>query len=262
MPRCESSALWRVSLFVFVALLLTLACSRAALADTWSAGQVITYTQYDWSAEGPAATLLSNGFFTVYPNAVVVVGEASGGFSLVFDNASSIEAYLPTTGNGFILDGNYFDPSSTSAGFFGGDVLALQMDVDFSDAGLAVGSSGIAFGNLVLTGLDSQGLPLLDGLTVRQVLADANTDLGGGESIYPAGDLAGVVGPLTAAFDDGIPNSFAQEHLLPPNGTSGGGTSMPEPSSVLLLGAGLLGLGILQHKRRGTHPTLRAVLKP
>ncbi len=89
---------WRVSR-VALAVLLALACSHAAHANAWTNGQVITYTQSDWGAGGSAATLLSTNFISVYPSALVVVGERATGFTMAFDNAASISSYLPTSGS-------------------------------------------------------------------------------------------------------------------------------------------------------------------
>ena len=41
-------------------------------------------------------------------------------------------------------------PTSSPSGSFGGDVLVLRLNVDFSDAGFLHGTSKIPFGNLVL----------------------------------------------------------------------------------------------------------------
>jgi hypothetical protein len=61
---------------------------------------------------------------------------------------------------------------------FGGNVLALQLDVDFSDAGVLGGTSGLAFGDLRMCNFTT--LSALNGMTVRQYLALVNTLLGGG----------------------------------------------------------------------------------
>lgn len=237
---------WRVSRLAF-AVLLVLACSRAAHANAWTNGQVITYTQSDWGAGGSAATLLSTNFISVYPSALVVVGERATGFTMAFDNAASISSYLPTSGSAGVLDSNTFDTSSTSSGTFGGDVLALQLNVDFSDAGVTLGSSGIAFGDLVLE--NHTPVPSSNGLTVRQILADANTDLGGGNSGYSLGELVDIIPSLDIAFDGGIPTVLAQDDLVAPGTTPP--TPTPEPSSMLLLGTGVLAVGAYYRRRVG-----------
>ena len=235
---------------VLPTLLLAFVCSGYARADTWSTGQFTTYQQTDWAAGGSAQTLLATNYLAVYPTTVLIVGQATGGFSMLFDNASAISAYLPASGPPGALNNNLFDPTNSSSGLFGGDVLALQLDVDFSDVGLTPGSPGTAFGDLVLE--NYADLPLVNGLTVREVLADANTDLGGGDSIYASEVLDPVVASLTDAFEAGTPSVFAQDFLVAPGGTSGGGGGMtptPEPSSALLFGLGTLLLGISQYKR-------------
>jgi hypothetical protein len=75
----------RMSRVLFAVLLLTLACSGAARADTWSTGQMLTYLQAEWAGEGmgpmgtAASTLLTNDFNTVYAGSagVLTVGPMS-----------------------------------------------------------------------------------------------------------------------------------------------------------------------------------------
>jgi hypothetical protein len=98
---------------------------------------------------------------------------ASGGHFIDFTDQSTILVYLPSFGLPVALNANVTDPDTTSSGFLGGDVAALKLDIDFSDAGLIAHPAGIAFGDLRLAGLGG-GLTGLDGLTVRQILDIAN----------------------------------------------------------------------------------------
>jgi len=235
----------------FLALLVMLGCSQGAIAGPWSPGQYLTYTQDDWSSGG-AATLDFN-FTTVYPSSVMFVGSIAG-FVMIFDNSADLENFMPSSGPSAPLDATLLDPAASSSGYFGGEVLALQLDVDFSDAGILPSPSGVHFGDLVVE--NYYPAPQVDGLTVREILAYANADLSGGTSpLILETEASDLVGSLTYSFDEGIPATFAQEFLvLPGAGDGGGGISVEEPATPLLLGVGLLVMGVL--RRRGRCPLI------
>jgi hypothetical protein len=94
----------------------------------------------------------------------------------------------------------------------GGQVLALELNVDFSAAGI----SEAGLGGLLLQNTGNG----LDGQTVSEILSEANTALGGGG--LPAGftgtlsDLNDLVDQLNQAFDDCQPDTWAQTHLVKP----------------------------------------------
>jgi hypothetical protein len=214
---------------------------RATRADTWSNGAVITYDEGSWSANSTATTLLDNDFALVYASTggIVTVGLPTSGFTMGFDGSFAIRTYLPAPGPPAPLTSNITDPTTSPAGMFGGDVLALQLNVDFSNAGFLVGTSGIPFGNLVLQNFTSQ--PALNGLTVSQFLGDANSCLGGGSCLYSIGVMDTITFDLNASFDGGVVSAFAQTNLAAP-----ASATVPEPSSILLLMPGLFGLGLLR----------------
>jgi len=128
-----------------------------------------------------------------------------------FTDASSVEVYLPAIGPFGPLNSSALNPISTASGGFGGEVLALELNVDFSDAGFLVGASGLRFGNLTLCGFST--LPL-NGTTVRQFLGTLNTLLGGGSAAFTIASLGSTVGDVNASFSAGAPSTFAQQHLF------------------------------------------------
>ena len=70
---------------------------------------------------------------------VGLVGAA--GFSMVFFDAFSVLSYLPAVGPAAALNADLVNPTSSSSGEFGGNVLALRLNVDFSDANLLAGAA-------------------------------------------------------------------------------------------------------------------------
>jgi hypothetical protein len=166
-----------------------------------SASGFTTFTQGGWGAKpagnNPGKLLLSN-FATVYPGGSVTIG---GTKTLKFTSASAITAFLPQGGTPSILTASATNASSSSAGVFAGQVLALRLSVDFSNAGVekpGLASLKVKSGKLA-------------GLTVSQVLAMANAVLGGNTGALPAGvsisDLNSVVDAINNNYDNGTTNN-------------------------------------------------------
>lgn len=184
-------------------------------APHYTQGDVITHSQDSWGQDPfstNAAALLAANFAAVYPGSIVEVGvSGTGGFSMFFTSAAAVNIYLPALGTAGALNSDLLDTSSSASGGFGGEVLALQINVDFSDAGLMLGTLGIPFGNFALCNLTD--FALLNGLTVRQFLAHANTALGGGGSSYTFAQLNALTHEINNAFSNGQTTRFAQDHL-------------------------------------------------
>jgi hypothetical protein len=246
MPKSIAGSLRKIKYAVF-AITAFLGYAVSASADVWQVGDETTYNQGVWGAppDDVGALLLTADFNTVYASTGLIVGSASG-FTMVFTDSAAVDAYLPEPGAYAPLDSSVLNPmaNTTSAGAFGGDVLALELNVDFSDAGFLPAASGIPFGNLLLEGFST--LPQLDGLTVRQFLGDINTLLGGGSSIVSIDDLGTTVNDLNSSFSFGMPSQFSQEHLVAPTVV----TATPEPSSLAVLIAGVLGLAATARFKR------------
>jgi hypothetical protein len=140
------------------------------------------------------------------------------------------------------LNNDLVDPTTSASGAFGGYVLALQNNVDFTDAGFLGGSAGVLFGDLVLHDLAAPYRPSLSGLNVRQFLAEANFALGAsGIGRYTVDDFAILTDEVSRAFEGGQPSQFAQDHLR----------ILPEPAAGTLA---LLGLVVLTGHRIGRQP--------
>lgn len=185
-----------------------------AVADTdIKPGDFTGFTQGGWGARpngNNPGTVLANNFAAVYPNGVEI-GVGGAGFSMKFTSAVAIQNYLPAGGTPNRLTADLVNPTSSSAGVFGGQVLALRLNVGFSAAGVTQGAGG-ALGGLKLTGTGTS----LDGLTVDQVLAVAESALGGGAlpADYTIANLNALVTNLNEAFDNGtVVTAWATLHL-------------------------------------------------
>jgi hypothetical protein len=73
--------------------------------------------------------LLTKNFTTVYPGGVAI----GGAFKLTFTNALAITNFLPQGSTPGALTASATNPTTSSAGVFAGQVLSLELSVDFSN---------------------------------------------------------------------------------------------------------------------------------
>lgn len=183
----------------------------------WKHGEVTTYSQLSWgepSMEG-GAQIVAN-YDAVYAGTLgqIEVGvPGSSGFAIIFSSSGAVLAYLPSTGPAAALNADLVDPLSSASGIFGGEVLGLRLNIDFSDAGHIPGSSAVRFGDLTLCGFPGS-LAGLNGSSVRALSLIVNTALGGGSTPYALTDLNLTTFDLNNSFHDGVPSAFAQQHLV------------------------------------------------
>ena len=190
-------------------------CPPGAPGCGWDAGDVVSYSQDSWGGDptsSTAAGILVANFDTVYGGGVEVGLSGNAGFSMIFTSVSAVLNYQPSSGAPASLNADLIDPTSTSSGLFGGFVLALQFNVDFTDANLVAGSSGLHYGDLYLCGLTAT--PAYNGLTIRQFLTAMNAALGGAPVADSYDALAALTSDVTTAFEDGAPSVFAQQHVF------------------------------------------------
>ena len=94
---------------------------------------------------------------------------------------------------------------------FGGEVTALALNVDFSDAGVLPGAPS-PLGDLRICNFAP--LPAVNGATVRALLATANALLGGGSATISIGQATSMASIINGAFLNGTPSPFAQDNLV------------------------------------------------
>jgi hypothetical protein len=239
---------------ILVGLTALLACvagaflsSSAAHADTFTAGEFTTYGPAEWVTNSTANNVLLSDFSSVYNagggDGTLVVGI---GNSISFTGSDGLFNYLPGVGTAGALVTVYENPTTTSSGAYGGEVVALRLNVDFSAAGFLPGTSGVPFGNLYLTGFDP-ALAGLNGMTVSQFLTLNETLLGGGSGIYTIFDIDLLDDQLNTAFDPSSDLSFADAHLTVTNPDL---SATPLPSALPLFATSLGALGLLGWRRK------------
>ena len=178
----------------------------------WRYGDVITYGENVWGEPQTAAgQLLMAKFDSLYFNAGGVL-EPGLSFTMTFQTAQAVLNYLLAAHTPSALNANLVDPTSSASGQFGGEVVALKLNVDFSDAGYTRGASGIPFGDLHLCGFTSPSG--LNGLSVRKFLGHANSALGGNGAPLTISELNTTAIGLNESFEAGVVQQFAQDHLV------------------------------------------------
>jgi hypothetical protein len=198
-----------------------------ALASTFTNGDFTTFIQEEWGGDpdtSAAAALLQANYDSVYASttgAFEVGLSGAAGFSMVFTAAPELSLYLPAVGPIGPLTSDLVNPTSSASGGFGGEVTALNLNINFSDAGLLAGNLGIPFGDLVLQNFSiKSNLRGLNGLTVRQFSVIVSTLLGGSSyGSYTIAELDTIVVEVNSSFADGNFNGFATTNLTLPSNT-------------------------------------------
>lgn len=163
-------------------------------------GPYTTYIAGAWGIPpggSNAGQILADNYSTVYPGGAVTVG---GNYTLTFTSAAAIERFLPQGGRASVLTASYVNPTQRLS-VFAGNVLALQLNLDFSAAGVfRTGLGALAVQSGPLTGY-----------TVAEIVALCNTVLGGSTEALPPeitlADLNQAAAEINRCFNDGRTNT-------------------------------------------------------
>jgi hypothetical protein len=202
----------------------------AAAAANFAPDMFESLTPDLWSSptSPEGGPLLEGDFGAVYANPeYLIVGNPAlgGGPQVIIDSADAAIAFMKFAigGPNGALTTELLDPTvRTPGGYLAQDVLALQLDIDFSDARMLQHPIGVAFGDLVITGL-AGSFAFLNGHSVRDFARTASLALSGEGIPYSYDDLAMMVYRITASFiflpDHSrlhYASDFAQAHLSYP----------------------------------------------
>jgi PKD repeat protein len=159
-----------------------------------------TYTQGGYANNGtPGQYLLLNHYNNCF-SAGLTVG-CSGNFTMKWNNYTDLRKFLKSHGTGpsVALTANYTNLTVAHCEFEK-QVVTLTLNIGFDRCDPCFASAASHLDNLVVT------FPPFNGLTVGQVLAEANNALGGCGSIYSLSNLNAVVTAINESFDPSICN--------------------------------------------------------
>ncbi|MEI7812991.1 MAG: SdrD B-like domain-containing protein, partial [Ignavibacteria bacterium] len=154
----------------------------------------VTYTQGGWGgpSNGGPGKIRDANFSLVFPQGLTVGGLKT----LTLSSVAAVQVLLPTKGTAGVLTQNYSNASSTNAGVFAGQVVSLSLNVAFDRAGV-FGVKPYKLEELVVVS------GAFAGKTVGEILALANTAIGGSATGYSITALNTIVDQLNNNFDNG-----------------------------------------------------------
>jgi choice-of-anchor A domain-containing protein/uncharacterized repeat protein (TIGR01451 family) len=168
------------------------------LTDTCDLTGFLTYTQGGWgsSSNSTPGQIRDQYFDLVFPSDLV----AGGNYTLTLTTAATLMNFLPQGGTANPFNQNYIDPTSTSAGILGGQLVAAMMNYHFDLAGYIGSNNEYTLGQLVIT-----SGPFM-GKTVQELLEIANIAIGGGVSAFSYSEINTALTNLNENFDNGTVN--------------------------------------------------------
>lgn len=162
-------------------------------------GEFRTQTPGGWGA--PAAgnnpgAYRDKHFAAAFPSGLVI--GCTDGHTAHFTSAKAIENYIPAGGTPGVLDKDYVDPLTTSAGVLGGHLVAATLAVVFDGYDPNFGSSATSVKHLVATS------GVCKGMTVKQILQVGNAVAGGCSTLATPSEITSCLDAFNNNFVDGV----------------------------------------------------------
>jgi hypothetical protein len=167
--------------------------------DCVASGKFTTYTQGGWGSKpngNNPGVYVQNHFAAAFPEGLTVGCDIH---SLTLTSAQAVSNFLPQGGTPGALTAGYTDPK-VKLNVLAGQVVALTLSVGFDKTDANFGASNLNLGDLVIAS------GTFAGMTVKQVLAEANNVLGGCSSKYTASQLNDIITSINENFDNGTVN--------------------------------------------------------
>jgi len=165
-----------------------------------------TFTQGGWGViahgDNPGAYRNAN-FASAFPTGAVI-GQPDG-YTALFTDARAVRAFLPAFSTPGPFTESHIDPRRTEAGVLAGQVLALTLNVGFDLADSNFAPSVNNLKDYIIRG----STVLCDGMTVQEVLDEANTILGGLTSSFSPSEINECATWINERFTDGGADGLA-----------------------------------------------------
>lgn len=158
-------------------------------------GQLRTQTQGGWGSPangGNPGAYRDANFDSAFPDGLVIGCD----YTLTLTSAAAVQAFLPNGGPVKMLNENLIDPTDYHS-VLAGQLVAATLSVGFDAADESFSESVADLGDYTL----SSGS--MSGMSVSEVIAEANAFIGGCGSNYSASELNATLTAINESFVDG-----------------------------------------------------------
>jgi hypothetical protein len=168
------------------------------ICDGCKMGIYRTQTPGGWGAKAAGnnpGSYRDKYFTSAFPNGLEVGDPAN--YTILLNSAGAIEKLLPTGGKPAVLTMDYVDPDEIK-NVLVGHLVALSLSVGFDNNDKDFGKAEGHLKGLIIA--DGYGF---DGMTIADIIKEANMVLGGGTSFYSPSQMTEILTKINQYFVDG-----------------------------------------------------------